>query len=84
MDARQITFTDDERKRIEEGIENVFGFVQDVLDDPDVLDDLPQRATIELTPLREGDEIEEGVVRSRRFAIAVVETGPEDRRTQNA
>jgi hypothetical protein len=77
-------FSEDERKRIDERIEHFFGFVQDVLDDPAILDDLPERATIELTPLREGTDVKDGVVRSRRFAISVVEPGPEDRRVQNA
>jgi hypothetical protein len=66
-------FSDDERKRIEDGIEHFFAFVQDVLDDPTVLDDMPERATIDLTPRAEKDPDATYAAETRRFAVTVEE-----------
>lgn len=64
-------FTDDERAEIEHGIENVFAFVQDVLDDPSVLDDLPERAAIELTPRADRDAARTYAAETRRFVVSI-------------
>lgn len=74
-------FSDDERKRIEDGIKHFFAFVQDVLDDPGVLDDMPERATIDLTPRAEKDPSATYAVETRRFAVTVEEGHAPIRRT---
>jgi hypothetical protein len=49
----QRQFSGQERAAIDDGIERVFAFVQDVVDEPSVLDELPERTIIALTPLVE-------------------------------
>ncbi len=56
---------------IGERIEHVFAFVQDVLDDPSILDRLPDKATIELTPVERKDPLEHYTTETRRFAVNV-------------
>ena len=80
----QRQFSENERTDIEDGIERVFAFVQDVLDEPSVLDDLPEQAAIELTPLAEKDPSEVYAAETRRFAVSVDRSGPTHRRTNTA
>lgn len=83
MMVQHRQFTDTEQVEIEDGIERVFAFVQDVVDDPAVLDDLPEQATITLTPLPEKDPSESYVTETRRFAVSVDPSSSTHLRTQS-
>lgn len=81
MMAQHRQLSHNERAEIiEERIENVFAFVQDVLDEPSVLDDLQEQATIELTLIPNKDASQAYAVETRRFAVAVAQPGPTRRR----
>lgn len=56
---------------IGEKIENFFAFVQDILDDPSTLDRIPDKSTIDLTPLERKDPNASYVTETRRFAVTV-------------
>lgn len=60
-------------------IERAFEFVRDVLDDPAVLDELPGRATLTITPIESRDSHACYTATTRRFAISAVEMAPDDR-----
>ena len=83
MTAERRQFSDDEKARIEEGIERVFTFVQDVLDDPSVLDHLPERAGIELTPIETKQEDHRYDAHTRHFAVTVKDSSA-PRKTRSA
>jgi hypothetical protein len=53
-------------------IERAFEFVCDVLDDPAVLDDLPEQATLTITPIERRDPAVRYTAATRRFAILAV------------
>jgi len=57
--------------RASERIEHVFAFVQDVLDDPSTLDRIPDKSTIDLTPLERKDPNVSYATETRRFAMTV-------------
>ncbi len=61
-------------------IERAFEFVRDVLDDPGVLDELPERATLTITPIESRDLRTRYTATTRRFAIAAVEMVPGDQK----
>jgi len=54
-------------------IERAFEFVRDVLDDPAVLDELPERATLTITPIERQDPETRYATTTRRFAITAIE-----------
>ncbi len=64
-------YPEDEVARIEAIIENAFEFVRDVIEDPSVLDRLPNGSEIELTPLASGSAFGREVARTRRFSISL-------------
>ncbi|HVL22950.1 MAG TPA: hypothetical protein VM450_02650 [Thermomicrobiales bacterium] len=57
--------------RASERIEHVFAFVQDVLDDPSTLNRIPDKSTIDLTPLERKDPNASYATETRRFAMTV-------------
>lgn len=59
-------------------IERAFEFVRDVLDDPAVLDDLPERATLTITPIERRNPAVRYAAMTRRFAITAVERTDDD------
>jgi hypothetical protein len=62
---------DDKEAQTGEKIENFFAFVQDVLSDPSILDRIPDKATIDLTPLERKDPKGNYITETRRFAVTV-------------
>lgn len=76
MTADRKRFSDDEKARIDQGIERVFTFVQDVLDDPSVLDRLPERAELELTPIETAQDDQRYEAHTQHFAISVKHGSP--------
>jgi hypothetical protein len=80
----QRQFSEQERAAIEDGIERVFSFVQDVVDEPSVLDELPERATTALTPLAEKIASESYATETHNFAVSVDLSGSAHRRTNSA
>jgi hypothetical protein len=62
---------DNREAEIGEKIENFFAFVQDVLDDPSILDRIPDKSTIDLTPLERKDLNASYITETRRFAVTV-------------
>jgi hypothetical protein len=77
-------FSEQERADIEDGMERVFAFVQDVVDEPSVLDNLPEQVTIKLTPLVEKRSSESQVTKAHNFAVSVDLSGSVHRRTNSA
>jgi len=61
----------DQQARVSKRIEHVFAFVQDVLDDPSILDRIPDKSTIDLTPLERKDPDASYITETRRFAVTV-------------
>jgi hypothetical protein len=84
MTSERRQFSDEEKARIEQGIEHVFTFVQDVLDDPSTLHDLPERANIELTPMEEKDDDRQYDAETRHFAVSVKDHEASSRQTNSA
>ncbi|HEV2073874.1 MAG TPA: hypothetical protein VGR29_09560 [Thermomicrobiales bacterium] len=80
----QRQFSESERMEIEEGIERAFVFVQDVLDDPSVLDQLPERVTIALTPMAEKDASKSYVTETCHFTVSVDQPDSAHRHTHTA
>lgn len=80
----QRQFSQQERADIEHGIERVFAFAQDVVGEPSVLDQLPERVTITLTPLVEKDASESYATETHNFAVSVDLSGSVHRRTNSA
>lgn len=64
-------YTGEDRARIEAILENGSDFVGDVIEDPSVLDQLPNGSEIVLTPLAGGITVREEVARTKRFAISL-------------
>jgi hypothetical protein len=84
MTRERRQFSDGERARIGQGIERVFTFVQDVLDDPQVLSNLPERANIQLTPLAEKADDRHYQAETRHFAVTVEGDESAPRQTHSA
>jgi hypothetical protein len=84
MTSERRQFSDEEKARIEQGIERVFTFVQDVLDDPSTLESLPERANIELTPLEDKDDDRRYDAETRHFAVSVQDHETPSRQTHSA
>lgn len=70
---RKQTVERDDPADAETTIERAFEFVRDVLDDPAVLDELPERATLTITPIERQDSHARYTATTRRFAIAAVQ-----------
>lgn len=68
---RRPESTTDEQARVEDAIEDTFEFVRDVLDSPDVLDHLPERARITLTRKERRDPAIRYAAETRRFVVSV-------------
>lgn len=78
MAIRTHTVGEHEETDPEGTIERAFEFVRDVLDDPTVLDRLPARAELTITPI-EGQRADTHYdATTRRFAISAVEVAPTD------
>lgn len=78
MTVRKRAIATDNSTDAETTIERAFEFVRDVLDDPSVLDDLPQRAALTITPIEERDSRTRYTATTRRFAISAVERAADD------
>ncbi len=63
--------TDNDRERIEETIENAFEFVRDVIEDPFVLDQIPNNSEIVSIPIGSGAIDMREVARTKRFSVCV-------------
>lgn len=77
MAMRKQVVGGDDSTDPETTIERAFEFVRDVLDDPAVLDKLPERATLMITPIENRDSQTRYSATTRRFAIAAVEVAPD-------
>lgn len=70
MMSKVKQFTDDERTQVNEKIENTFAFIEDVIDDPAILDRMPDSASIQLTP--EGQTpVSWPLVQTKRFTVSL-------------
>lgn len=47
---RGLNFTDEEREQFEQGIDSAFAFVREVLDDPAILEHLPDGSHLKVIP----------------------------------
>ena len=63
--------TTKEQNQVDAKIDTFFAFVQDVIDDPSTLDRIPDRATIELTPIARRRRSKSYATETRRFAVSV-------------
>lgn len=79
MAMQKQTVGRDDSTDPETTIERAFEFVRDVLDDPAVLGELPERATLMITPIERRDPDARYTAMTRRFAISAVEMVPDDR-----
>lgn len=61
----------DEINRIDRGIENVLTFVEDVIEDPSILERIPNQSAIEFTPIDEKDPERSYVTETRRLAVSL-------------
>lgn len=70
--SKRLDITDEERQQISEGIENAFVFVQEVLDDPTILEHLPDGSHLKVIPRDQRDPAEHYDVSTPKIAVKVV------------
>lgn len=62
--------TPEELEEIDQRIDHFFGFVRDILDEPSVLDRLPQEASIDLTPIENKQPGKTYLGETRHYAVS--------------
>lgn len=63
--------TDEEDARIDRIFDHLQMFVEDVLEDPSILERIPDQATLEFTPIEEKDPYGSYVTETRRLAVSM-------------
>ncbi len=68
---KRLNFTDEEREQFEQGIESAFEFVREVLDDPTILEHLPDGSHLKVIPRDQQDPAEYYDVTTPKIAVKV-------------